>query len=127
VIIAVKLNIVERRCHAVPPGHRGSLQAAHVRHRRHNHISSAQRPAYQDNLELNRGADGELFGAQKIHAGRADVTRYQSDWVFLRHSSNCPESQRKFQSGPGILALLGVDAYGVSGYADETPWLRRAQ
>jgi hypothetical protein len=57
VIIAVEFNIVEGRRHAVPSGHRGSLRAAHMRHRGHNHISAAQWPAHKDDLKFNRSAN----------------------------------------------------------------------
>src|SRR5258708_3706872 len=72
-VVAVKLDIIEYRGDAIPAGHRSGLCTAHMRHGSNHHVPEAQGLAYQYDLKLDRSANRQLPGAEKIDAGCAHV------------------------------------------------------
>src|SRR5580704_15132045 len=78
-VVAVELNVIEGCGNAVPAGHGRRFRPAYVRHGGCNHISKAHGLADQNDLQLDRSADGELLGAEKIDAGGTDVTGDECD------------------------------------------------
>src|SRR6267378_3430652 len=119
-IVAVKLDIIEGCGDAIPARHISGLCAAHLRHRSNHHVSEAQGLAYQHDLKLDRGANRQMDGAEKIDAGGADVASDQRNRKFLGHSARAPKAQRQIQCGAGVLPMFGMHANGVRWHADET-------
>jgi hypothetical protein len=72
-VVAVKRNIVERGSHAMPARHSRRLGTAYVRHGGREHISEAQGLAHQNDLQLNRSPDRQMFGTEKIDARGTDI------------------------------------------------------
>ena len=123
-IVTVKLDIIERSGDAVPAGHSYGLCSAYVRHSCHHDIAEPQRPAHQNDFKLNRGADRELPGAEKIHASGTDVASDEGNRKFLGNSAGAPKTQREIQGGPGVFSMLWMHAHGVRWHTNKTPRLR---
>ena len=119
VIVAVKLNIVEGGCDAVPAGSGGGFRAANVRHCGHDHISASHGLPDKNNLKLDGSAGGQLPGAKKINAGGTDVAGDESDRKFLGHSADSAETQRESKRGTRVLPVFWMNADGMRGHADE--------
>jgi hypothetical protein len=127
VVVAVKLDVIEGCGDAVPTGHGSGLRAAHVGHGHHDDVAEAQRFADQDDFKFDRSANGELPGAEKIDAGRADVASDEGYGRFLGHSARTAKAQREVQSGPGVFPMFWMHAHGVRRHPDKSPRLRWAQ
>jgi len=111
----------------MPSGHGGGFGAANMSARHHDDAAEAQRFIDQYDFKFERSANGEMPGAEKIHTGRTDVAGDESDGKFLWDSCRSAKTQGKVQSGAGIFAMFGMDAYGMSRHADEAARLRGAK
>jgi len=65
-VVAAKLDIIEGCGDAIPIWHSGGLCPAHMRHGGNHDVSEAQGLAYQHDVQLDRGANRQLPGAEKI-------------------------------------------------------------
>ncbi len=72
-VVAVKLNIIEGCGDAIPAGHGCGFCPADMRPRYNDDVSESQGFAYEHDLKLDRYANCQVLGAQKIDPGRADV------------------------------------------------------
>ena len=95
-VVAVKLNIIEGCGDAIPAGHGCGFCPADIRHRYNDDVSESQGFADQHNLKLNRHANSEVLGAQKIDSCRADIASDQGYRRFLGHSAGAAKAQREF-------------------------------
>jgi hypothetical protein len=88
----------------------------------------AHRLADQHNVNLKRSSNRERPGAEEVDACRTDIAGNKRYGKFLWSVVDTAESQWKLQAGARILAMLRVNADGVSWYASEATRLdfRRA-
>src|SRR5260370_14937572 len=126
-VVAVKLDFIEGRGDAIPAGHGSGFCSAHARHRCHDDVAEAQGFADQHDFQLDRDADCQLPGAQKIDASGADVASDKRYGKFLGESACTAKTQREVQSGTGVFTLLWMHAHGVRRHPDKAPRLRRTQ
>lgn len=87
-VVAVKLDVIESRSDAVPGGHGSRFGPADMGHGGGDDIAESQRPADQDDFKLDRGAEGEVLGAEKINARGTDVARNERNRKFFGDSTN---------------------------------------
>lgn len=123
-VVTIELKIVEGRGDSVPAGHGGGLHALHVGHSDGDDVAQAHRLADQDDLNLDGGTGGELFGAKEINPRGTDIAGDESDGSSFARTIDGTETQREIERGARIFAVFGKDAYGMSRYASETTGLR---
>src|SRR5215467_4377239 len=88
VVIAIELDIVERRRQPIPARHSGSFRAANVRARRHYHVSMAHGFADQHDFQLDGRSYRQLPRTKKIDACGTNVTHDQSSRIFVAHAAD---------------------------------------
>ena len=84
--------IIEGSGDAIPARHGNGLRSAYVRHSCHHDIAEPERPAHQNDFKLDRGADRELPGAEKIDASGTDVASDEGNREFLGDSAGAPKT-----------------------------------
>jgi len=119
VVVAVKLDVIEFGGDAKPAGHGGGLNAAHTGHGGEDNVAKAERPADENDFQLDGGAKSELLGAKEIDAGGADVASDESDGMGFGYSSGGAKAKGKIQGSARIFALLGMNTHGVGGHPGE--------
>jgi len=120
-VVAVKLHVVEGGGDPIPARHAGRLEALDVRACGENNVAAAHGTADQNDLEFHGCAGGELLGAEKVNSGGADVAGHKGNWEFFGDAIHAAQLERELEGCAGILALLGVNAYGMRRDAGETP------
>src|SRR5437016_7758576 len=108
----------------MPAWHSRRLCAAHMRHGSNDDVSEAQGPAYQHDLKLDRRANRQLPGAEKIDPRGADIASDEGNRRLHGHSAGIPKAQRQVQRGARVFPMFRMYAYGVRRHTEETPRLR---
>src|SRR5712664_612004 len=122
-IVAIELHVDEGGGDSVPSRRGGGFAALHVSSGGEDNVAVAHRLANENDFYLERGADGERFGAKEVDAGGADVAGNQSDGKFFGDIVDATQSQGKLKGGARVFAVLRMNADGVSGDACEAAGL----
>ena len=78
-IIAVKLHVIEGSGDSIPSRHGCGLVALDVSFGGENYIAMTQRFTYEDDLYVQRSANGKRPRTEEIDARRANVPRDERD------------------------------------------------
>ena len=124
VVIAVKLDVIERGGNAKPAGNRSGFVTQDVRAGGQYHVAVTHGTADENNFQFDESSGLKLPGAQKINSRGADVSRDERYGKFLGHIVHAAQAQGQPECGARIFAVFRVNANGVCGNSGESPRLR---
>ena len=87
-VVAIEGEILKAGGDAIPSGHVGGFGAADAGTGGNHDVSVAERPAYEDDVQLNLSPHDQRFRAEEKYTGGADITSDQRDAILLVHTAN---------------------------------------
>jgi hypothetical protein len=100
-IVAVKINVVERRGKSIPPRHAAFLNAHHVRRCSQPDAPASHRPLHQRHRKFNSRSGLNRARSKKKDSARADIFRHQRHRLGFRISRHADQLQGQTQARSG--------------------------